>query len=58
MSFQSEIAFCSLLHGLKNYLLTGKGMRPCYGEVEEEDEEIKSVVLPLQMLLNTSKIYK
>lgn len=66
MSFQTEIAFCSLLCGLKNCQITDRGMRPCYGEVEEkeeedeeeEEEEIKSVVLSLQMLLNTSKICK
>lgn len=58
MSFQTEIAFSSLWHGLKNCQPTDRGMRPRYGEAEEEDEAMKSVVLPLWMLLNTSKICK
>lgn len=39
-------------------LPTHRGMRPCYGEVEEEDEEIKPALLPLRMLLNIPKIGK
>lgn len=42
MSFQNERVYCSLCHGLKNCQYTDRGMRPCYGEVEEDEEIVCS----------------